>query len=134
MQQPANRARIWGLPKNVFFLGFVSLLTDLSSEVAIRTLPLFLANVLGIKASIIGLIEGIADSTATLTRLLSGWLSDRLGKRKVLVTAGYGLSTFVKCCATNLDHQHRITPLPPKRRSGFYDHDEMLEPELQENL
>lgn len=95
-KQPANRARIWGLPKNVFFLGFVSMLTDLSSEVAIRTLPLFLANVLGIKASIIGLIEGIADSTATLTRLLSGWLSDRLGKRKVLVTAGYGLSTFVK--------------------------------------
>ncbi|MGI9068986.1 MAG: MFS transporter [Pyrinomonadaceae bacterium] len=95
-KQPTSTARFWGLPKNVFFLGFVSLLTDLSSEVAIRTLPLFLANVLGIKASVIGLIEGVADSTATLTRLLSGWLSDRLGKRKVLVTTGYGLSTFVK--------------------------------------
>jgi hypothetical protein len=96
VKQPASTARIWGLPKNVLFLGFVSLLTDLSSEVAIRTLPLFLANVLGIKTSIIGLVEGFADSTATLTRLLSGWLSDQLGKRKVLVAAGYGLSTFVK--------------------------------------
>jgi len=88
--------RIWGLPKNVFFLGFVSLFTDFSSEVAIRSLPLFLSNVLGVKASIIGLIEGIADSTATLLRLLSGWISDKIGKRKVLVTLGYGLSSFVK--------------------------------------
>ena len=88
--------RVWGVPRNVFFLGLVSALTDFSSEVAIRTLPLFLANVLGVKTSVIGLIEGVADSTATLTRLLSGWLSDRLGRRKILVTLGYGLSAFVK--------------------------------------
>jgi MFS family permease len=95
-QRPQDSVRIWGLPKNVFFLGFVSLFTDFSSEVAIRSLPLFLSNVLGVKASIIGLIEGIADSTATLLRLLSGWISDKIGKRKVLVTLGYGLSSFVK--------------------------------------
>jgi len=95
-QQPETSNKIWGLPKNVFFLGFVSLFTDFSSEVAIRTLPLFLANVLGVKTSIIGLIEGIAESTATLMRLVSGWVSDKVGKRKVLVTLGYGLSSFVK--------------------------------------
>lgn len=88
--------KIWGLPKNVFFLGFVSMLTDFSSEVAVRTLPLFLSNVLGVKTSLIGLIEGIADSTATLMRLVSGWLSDKFGRRVVLVSAGYGLSSFVK--------------------------------------
>lgn len=91
-----DRGRIWGLPRNVLFLGLVSALTDFSSEVAVRTLPLFLANVLGVKTSVIGLIEGLSESTATLTRLLSGWLSDRLGRRKPLVTLGYGLSSFVK--------------------------------------
>ena len=96
IKEAGGERRVWGLPRNVFFLGLVSLFTDLSSEVAIRTLPLFLANVLGVKTSIIGLVEGIAESTATLTRLLSGWLSDRIGKRKALVTIGYGLSSFVK--------------------------------------
>lgn len=96
IKEARGERRVWGLPRNVFFLGLVSLFTDFSSEVAIRTLPLFLANVLGVKTSIIGLVEGIAESTATLTRLLSGWLSDRLGKRKALVTIGYGLSSFVK--------------------------------------
>lgn len=93
---PRERIKILGLPKNVFFLGLVSMFTDFSSEVAVRTLPLFLSNVLGVKTSVIGLIEGIADSTATLMRLVSGWLSDKIGKRKVLVTTGYGLSSFVK--------------------------------------
>lgn len=91
-----EKRKIMGLSRNVVFLGFVSMFTDLSSEVAVRTLPLFLSNVLGVKTSIIGLIEGIADSTATLMRLASGWFSDRIGKRKVLVTTGYGLSSFVK--------------------------------------
>jgi MFS family permease len=77
-------------------LGIVSLLNDLSSEVAVRTLPLFLANVLGVRASIIGLIEGIAESTATLLKLVSGHISDRIGKKKVLTLWGYGLSNLTK--------------------------------------
>jgi len=96
IQHPSDTTRIWGLPRNVFFLGFVSLFTDFSSEVAVRSLPLFLSNVLGVKTSIIGLIEGIAESTATLMRLFSGWISDKIGKRKVLVTWGYGISSFSK--------------------------------------
>ena len=55
-------------------------LNDFSSEVAVRTLPLFLANVLGVKIGIIGLIEGIAESTATLLKLVSGYLSVRSGR------------------------------------------------------
>ena len=77
-------------------LGVVSLLNDLSSEVAVRTLPLFLANVLGVRASIIGLIEGIAESTATLLKLVSGHISDRIGKKKALTLWGYGLSNLTK--------------------------------------
>jgi len=84
------------LDRNVKVLGVVSLLNDLSSEVAVRTLPLFLANVLGVKTGIIGLIEGIAESTATLLKIASGYLADRLGKRKALTVWGYGLSGFTK--------------------------------------
>lgn len=84
------------LDRNVKVLGIVSLLNDLSSEVAVRTLPLFLANVLGVKAGIIGFIEGIAESTATLLKIASGYLADRLGKKKALTVWGYGLSGFTK--------------------------------------
>lgn len=81
--------KIWGLPKNVFILGWVSFFNDLSSEIVIRTLPLFLSNILGVKTSIIGLIEGIADTTATLLKFLAGYLSDRIRRRKPWVVAGY---------------------------------------------
>ncbi len=84
------------LSPTVKALGVVSLLTDLSSEITVRTLPLFLANVLGVGTAIIGLIEGIAESTATLLKLVSGPLSDRIGRRKALALWGYGLSSFTK--------------------------------------
>jgi MFS family permease len=88
--------RYFGLSRNVFVFGFVSLLNDWSSEITIRILPLFLANVLGVKTSIIGLIEGVADSTATFLKMFSGWFSDKWGKRKPLVLAGYALSSLSK--------------------------------------
>ena len=84
------------LSKNVITLGFVSLFNDLSSEITIRTLPLYLANVLGAKTGIIGLIEGIADSTATILKIFSGWLSDTLQQRKNIVLGGYTLSACSK--------------------------------------
>ncbi|MBI5955685.1 MAG: MFS transporter, partial [Chloroflexi bacterium] len=74
-----ERKRVVGLSPNVFFMGLVSFFTDVSSEMTLTVLPLFLANVLGVKTSIIGLIEGIAESTATLLKIFSGWFSDRLG-------------------------------------------------------
>jgi MFS family permease len=84
------------LDPTVRALGVVSLLNDFSSEVAVRTLPLFLANVLGVRIGIIGLIEGIAESTATLLKLVSGYLSDYTGRKKALALWGYGFSNFTK--------------------------------------
>ena len=84
------------LNRTVKALGVVSLLNDFSSEVTVRTLPLFLSNVLGVRIGIVGLIEGIAESTATLLQLISGYLSDRIGRRKALTLFGYGLSNFTK--------------------------------------
>jgi MFS family permease len=84
------------LNRTVKALGVVSLLNDFSSEVTVRTLPLFLSNILGVRIGIIGLIEGIAESTATLLQLISGHLSDRIGRRKALTLFGYGLSNFTK--------------------------------------
>ncbi|OGO04627.1 MAG: MFS transporter [Chloroflexi bacterium RBG_13_54_9] len=71
-------------------------MTDISSEMTITTLPLFLANVLKVQTPVIGLIEGIAESTATLLKLISGWLSDKLGRRKALTVTGYSLSALAK--------------------------------------
>ncbi|HKY09830.1 MAG TPA: MFS transporter [Candidatus Binatia bacterium] len=88
--------RAQALDPSVRALGVVSLLNDFSSEVAVRTLPLFLANVLGVRIAIIGLIEGIAESTATLLKLVSGYLSDRFQKKKALALWGYGFSNLTK--------------------------------------
>jgi MFS family permease len=82
--------------RNIVALGVVSFLTDISSEMTLTLLPLFLADTLGTKVAIIGLIEGIAESTATLLKLVSGWISDRLRRRKALAVLGYGLSAFSK--------------------------------------
>src|SRR4030043_662972 len=94
--QIAERKRIFGLHPNVFFLGTVSFLTDVSSEMIFTLLPLFLANVLGAAAVVIGFIEGVAESTASLLKFFSGWLSDRIGQRKSLAFIGYVLSTLAK--------------------------------------
>ncbi len=84
------------LHPNIWVLTLTSFLTDVSSEMVLNLVPLFLANVLGVRTTIIGLIEGIAETTASLTRLYSGRLSDRLGRRKWLTVLGYGLSTLAK--------------------------------------
>ena len=95
MEQEGEK-KIIGVSRNVFFLGWVSLFTDMSSEMIFNVLPLFLLNVLKVGTPIIGLIEGIAEGTASLFRLISGWLSDRLGRRKSLTVFGYSLSTLSK--------------------------------------
>ena len=67
---------------------------DFSSEMVYPLVPLFLSSVLGVPKSVIGLIEGIAESTASLLKVFSGWLSDKLGHRKWLMALGYGISTL----------------------------------------
>lgn len=84
------------LSKNVLLLGVVSFLTDLSSEMIFPLLPLFLVNILKADMSVVGLIDGIAESTADLGKMVSGWYSDKIKKRKPFMTVGYGLSTFTK--------------------------------------
>jgi MFS family permease len=84
------------LPRNVWAVTVTSFLTDISSEMIVNLLPLFLANVLGVHTALIGLIEGIAETTASLLKAFSGWVSDRLGRRKWLAVSGYAVSTVAK--------------------------------------
>ncbi len=88
--------KVFGLHPNVFFLGLVSFFTDISSELIFTLMPLFLFNVLRVSTPIIGLIEGITESTATLLKFFSGWLSDKVGTRKWLAVVGYGVSVAAK--------------------------------------
>jgi MFS family permease len=102
MPAPANNLpdsppNTWrNLPRNVWVVTLTSFLNDVSSEMVLNLVPLFLANVLGVRTVYIGLIEGVAEMAASLLKIFSGWLSDRLGQRKWLVVAGYGLSTLAK--------------------------------------
>ena len=84
------------LHRNVIALGLVSLLTDLSSEMIYPLLPVFLTVTLGAGPAALGLIEGVAETTASLLKLVSGAWSDRIGRKKPLVLAGYGLSTLAR--------------------------------------
>jgi MFS family permease len=84
------------IPAGVWALGVVSLLMDVSSEMIHALLPLYLATALGASMLTIGAIEGFAEATAMMVRIVSGVLSDRLGRRKVLAAIGYGLAAFTK--------------------------------------
>ena len=94
--QSNDKPGIRQLPRNVWAVGLTSFFMDVSSEMVLNILPLFLANVLGVKTNVIGLIEGIAEATASILKLFSGWLSDKVGGRKWLAVTGYGLSALVK--------------------------------------
>ena len=84
------------LPRGVIALGFVSMFMDISSESVHALLPLFLVGTLGASTFIVGLIEGLGEATAQISKLFSGVLSDRTGKRKPLAVLGYGLSAVTK--------------------------------------
>ncbi|MEE8618706.1 MAG: MFS transporter [Dehalococcoidales bacterium] len=92
----SKQGRVLGLNPNVFFLGMVSLLTDVSSEMIFTLVPLFLSNVLGATTTIIGFIGGLSESIDAIFRIFSGWFSDRVGKRKSLAVFGYSISTIAK--------------------------------------
>ncbi len=84
------------LPRNVWAASAASFFTDVSSEMLQNVLPLFLANVLGVRTWAVGVVEGTAETTASVVKLWSGWLSDRLRARKWLAVAGYGISAAAK--------------------------------------
>lgn len=86
----------WGLHPDVLKLGLVSFLTDLSSEMIFAVFAVFFTTIAGASAALLGLIEGLADLSASSLNYLSGWLSDRTGRRKAFALAGYGFSTLAK--------------------------------------
>src|SRR5436190_13649663 len=94
--KPALWRRYLSLPQNVLALSFVALLNDVSSEIIYPLLPAFLALSLGASPFAIGLIEGFAESVASLLKLFSGYLSDRFEKRKLPVLLGYSLAALTR--------------------------------------
>jgi MFS family permease len=84
------------IPKNVFILGLVSFFNDIASEMIYPLVPIFLTSVLVAPVSVVGLIEGIAESIASILKVISGWMSDKMQKRKPFVISGYSLSAFSK--------------------------------------
>ena len=93
---PARMKGLRSVPRTVWTLGIVSLCMDTSSELIHSLLPVFLVGALGASASFVGLVEGVGEATASVTKVFSGWLSDRLGKRKLLAVLGYGLAALTK--------------------------------------
>ncbi len=91
-----SRSVLSRIPPGVWALGFVSLLMDVSSEMIHSLLPLFMVGVLGASALTVGLVEGLAESTALIVKIFSGALSDYLGRRKGLAVLGYALGAFTK--------------------------------------
>jgi MFS family permease len=97
MQQPASRfSTLRQIPAAIWALGLVSLLMDISSEMIHALLPVYLVTVLGASMVTVGIIEGIAEATASITKVFSGAFSDWLGRRKLLTVIGYGLAAFTK--------------------------------------
>jgi len=94
-KNPMQRKTV-SIRRNVWALGFVSLFNDIASEMVYPIIPLFLTQTLGASASIVGVIEGIAEATASVLKVFSGWFSDRFRRRKPLVTTGYTLSALSK--------------------------------------
>ncbi|MGI9132518.1 MAG: MFS transporter, partial [Rhodoferax sp.] len=94
---PLDRPRLrFGLHPDIFKLGWVSFLTDLSSEMIFSVFAIFFTTVAGASAALLGVIEGLADLSACSLNYLSGWLSDRTGQRKRFAAAGYAFSTLAK--------------------------------------
>ncbi len=87
---------LMGLPASVWVLGLVSLLMDTSTEMVESLMPVFLVSVLGLGAISVGLVSGMAEATASLVKIGSGWLSDVIGRRKTLALIGYGIATCAK--------------------------------------
>ena len=96
MEDTQTKPSLQSLPRNIWAVTLTSFFTDVSSEMIFNLVPLYLANVLGVGTAIIGLIDGIAETTASLMKVYTGSLSDKLGKRKWLAVAGYALSTISK--------------------------------------
>jgi MFS family permease len=96
MNKKSQTTIFGGITRNIFLLGVVSLLTDVSSQMVFPLIPLFLTTVLGAGACVVGIVEGAAETTASLLKVVSGYWSDRIKKRKPFILFGYSLSSITK--------------------------------------
>ena len=110
--------KIFGLAPNVFFLGLVSLFNDFSSEMALSVMPAFLTVVLGAPPVFVGFLEGFADALASILKIISGWFSDRIGRRKILAVSGYSLSVFTRWILSLVGNYWQVFILRIIDRSG----------------
>ena len=95
-EKKSARSHLGAIPKGIWALGFVSMFMDISSEMIHALLPIYMVTVLGTSVLAVGFIEGLAEATASITKIFSGVLSDWLGRRKLLAAVGYGLAAFTK--------------------------------------
>lgn len=95
MSSPTPTSRL-AIPRTVWALGLVSFFMDISSEIVHGLLPLFLTTTLGVSVAMVGLIDGVAESTASISKVFSGYISDRIGRRKPLILLGYSLGALTK--------------------------------------
>ena len=93
---PSSEKPVFGVNRSIFLLGFVSFLTDLSSEMIFSVFSIFLTVILGASTALLGIVEGMADFAASSLDYLAGFLSDRTGKRKSFAILSYGFSTLAK--------------------------------------
>ena len=95
-QKASLTSRLGDIPRGIWALGLVSMFMDISSEMIHALLPIYMVTILGASMLTVGFIEGLAEATASITKIFSGALSDWLGKRKLLAAIGYGLAAFTK--------------------------------------
>jgi len=96
MTHKLHTPHLRGIPLGIWALGLVSLFMDISSEMIHSLLPVFMVSVLGASAITVGFVEGLAEATAAITKVFSGALSDRIGRRKLLTVLGYGMAALTK--------------------------------------
>src|SRR3989338_4439745 len=104
--------------RNIWLLGFTSFFQDMSSEMIFPILPIFLSSVLGANMAVIGLIEGIAESFASLMKFFSGLLSDKLKKRKPIIIVGYSISAISKPFLSIATHWGHVLAVRLSDRTG----------------
>ncbi len=110
--------RIFGLRKNVFFLGLVSLFNDFSAEMVYALMPAFLTSVLGAPPVFLGFMEGFVDAFASILKIVSGWLSDKIGKRKSLAVVGYALAVSTRSILAFVTNFWQVFALRVVDRAG----------------
>jgi Permeases of the major facilitator superfamily len=115
---PALWARYRKLPRNVFAISVVSLLNDASSEIIYPLLPILLTSTLGASPKAIGIIEGAAESTSSLLKLVAGYLSDRLRQRKILVVSGYAVAAIARPLLAFVTNWHQVLAIRLTDRIG----------------